>query len=95
MLGKMKPIPRFILIAALIGGAVFGVQRSGILDKVKESTQTRTEQVEKTELVITPGPGPLVQLAPVAQPKVVEPSPQVEQTSNAGLDAVLKQGSKK
>lgn len=87
MLSRMKPVPRFILIVAVIGGAVYGASKFGALDRLKKpdaepTAVTAPEQAPAPVQAAAPAPAP----APAADPV---PS------SNAGLDAVLKQGARK
>lgn len=89
MLGNMKPIPRFIIIAALIGGVVYGVSKSGILKTMKPPEAQSTQIVEQVQ--------PVQQPVQIQSPTVQETqvSQEAPQTSNAGIEALLKAGSKK
>lgn len=91
MLGNMKPVPKFILIAVAIGAVVFGVQKSGLLDKMKAPVA-----VEQT--VVQPQVQPQAvspQLASEPQEPTIQQPVQQAPAGNAGLDAVLKQGARK
>ena len=87
MLGNLKPVPRFLLIIAIIGGIVYGVHQSGILKTIDQPTQqdVETKQTESTQEV------PKNQRVETTQ----QVPPVQEQTTNAGIDALLSQGSKK
>lgn len=93
MLGNIKPIPRFIIIAALIGGAVYGISKTGVFGGMKApepQVQTQHQPLPiqpQVSIIIEPPIAPQVVITPAAE---TPPS-----TSNAGIDAVLKAGTKK
>ena len=90
MLGNMKPIPRFIIIAAVIGGAVYGVSKLPFFAKLVAPVEAVQVTPSQPQAPTVEANTPL-QPTPVA-PAAQEPSPS---TSNAGIDAVLKAGNKK
>lgn len=90
---RMKPLPKFLIIAAVVSGAVYG---STLLFKLKSPDTPPAPEVSP-EAVAAEGTVPAAPSEPVAavqaQPTVQSPPPAVEQTPDAGLAAVL--GSKK
>lgn len=95
MLGNMKPVPKFILIAVAIGAVVFGVQKSGLLDKMKAPApveQTVTQPQVQPQVV---SPQPASEPVALPQERTFQQPVQQAPAGNAGLDAVLKQGARK
>lgn len=80
MLGKLKPLPKALLVAVVIAAIGYGV--SVVLPKSKP-TEVKYEAPQTSVKKIDAAPEP--------EPVVI---PEVEQARNAGLDKLLNSGTK-
>jgi hypothetical protein len=91
MLHNIKPIPRFIIIAIIVGGVGFGLSKINLGDvlpkeKVIEATSTVTPK-DSQQSVETPHEQQVQ--SPVATPPALQSAP-----INSGLTAVIEAGQK-
>lgn len=87
---KMKPLPKALLIAAVVGALGYGA--TFVLPKKVEHKETATAvstTKEPERIEVEPVTKPVTESTP---PKVV--LPEVEQARNAGLDKLLNSGTK-
>jgi hypothetical protein len=100
MLGNLKPVPRFIVLAAVVGGLGYA---ASTLDLKKFTASKPTEQVvEATPVPAAAEPAQAVAAQPAPQPVAAQPQPaapapalQPAATEDAGLAGVLAAGKKK
>jgi hypothetical protein len=88
-MAKLKPAPKAILILAVTAAIGFGVFKSGVL---------RSEKAVQApaEVVVQPTAQPVQAAQPVQTEAVPSAVPEATvQSSNAGIDAVLKAAGKK
>jgi hypothetical protein len=105
MLHRMKPLPRALIILALVGGAGFALTKvdfSSMMAKKAEAPVAGAVEAP-TVTTVTPGQAPT---APTLVPSLPAPTPAPTPTapaepvhlqpaqSNSGLDAVLNAGKK-
>ena len=99
MFKNMKPLPKMILIAAFVGGAVFGYSKFG--PKPTEPAVAEVDQVEtvaERAETLKPPTAQASQVAPAPATPTTQTIPQPVNSpvaQSAGLDALLNLGTKK
>lgn len=97
-LSRIRPIPRAILIAAIVGAAIFGASKfmpksaPEPVAPVAEEQAPPVERVspqENAETAVQAARDAAQDVQPTPQPPVEQ---QQDQSSNTGLDAVLRAG---
>ena len=109
MLHKLKPVPRALIILAIVGAGGYGVSESGLMTKLTPSPQVEAavdaptkapSAMETADTEWTKRQERLRQeaaataQAAIKEAGLEEPSGLTPSTSNAGLDAVLNAGKK-
>lgn len=96
MFKNMKPLPKMILIAAFVGGAVFGYSK--FAPKPTEPVAAEVDQVESVAETLKPPTAQASQVAPAPAEPAAQTIPQPVNSpvaQSAGLDALLNLGTKK
>lgn len=97
MLHKLKPVPRGLLIIAIVGAIGFGLTKVDFSKFKKADAPVATEVAPTPVTAPTPdqsAPAPTAEAAPAPAPTDAPSTLTPANSNNAGLDAVLRAGKK-
>ena len=89
-MARLKPLPKFIMIAAVAGGVVYGVKVGMDSGLFKRSTPAPITEVVQQPAVVQTITAP-TEVTPVQPQQVAPPVPQ-PQPSTAGMSKLLESG---
>lgn len=89
---KMKPVPKFILIVAVVGGVLYGVKNFVPMDKI---TSALPQVTQNTQVAPQPEQQVVIQQQQVQSPQALpevpqQPAGQPVQQNSAGMANLMK-----